>query len=254
MIAQAMLSGARAQVDHAPTSRSRRFVRRAIIDFLCLAQPIARLYGRLRHGLTPWRRRTGLGRLAIPWRRTRVVWSERWHTPADRLRALESWLQDGFHDASRGSPYDRWDVQVRGGTLGAARLRVGVEEHGRGCQLARYRAWPRPSRVGLALTIVLTVLAVLSSLDGELVVAAVFETLALGLAARTLRECAFATMTCLRGIEALASEPDTWLVVAGEILPADERDDLGAALRQRVRRAEAAVAYATARDGEQAEP
>jgi hypothetical protein len=252
-IVQAVRGGARASFRSSPVSRVRRLGRRAIVDFLYLVQPMARLYGRLRHGLTPWRRRTGIGKMTVPWRRTRLVWTERWHLPADRLGALESWFQDGFQNVRRGSPYDRWDLQVRGGPLGAARLRVGVEEHGRGCQLSRYCVWPRPSRGGLALATMFGVLAVLSALDGPLGVAAFFAALALLLAARMVREFASATRICLTGIEALASEPETWLLRSGEPVPrADEVDDLGVTLRQQVRRAKAAVAYA-APDGEQGE-
>ena len=46
----------------------------------------------------------------------------------------------------RGGDTDRWDIQVRLGPLGSARLRVAVEEHGQGRQLVRYRVWPRWSR------------------------------------------------------------------------------------------------------------
>jgi hypothetical protein len=46
----------------------------------------------------------------------------------------------------RGGGTDRWDIQVRLGPLGSARLRVAAEEHGHGRQLVRYRVWPRWSR------------------------------------------------------------------------------------------------------------
>jgi hypothetical protein len=46
----------------------------------------------------------------------------------------------------RGGGTDRWDMQVRLGPLGSARLRIAAEEHGQGRQLVRYRVWPRWSR------------------------------------------------------------------------------------------------------------
>ena len=55
----------------------------------------------------------------------------------------------------RGSDTDRWDIQVRLGPLGSARLRAAVEEHGQGHQLVRYRIWPRWSR---ALPLIVVVL------------------------------------------------------------------------------------------------
>ena len=45
-----------------------------------------------------------------------------------------------------GGEFDRWDLEVRGGFFGCARLRLAVEEHGGGRQLARFRVWPRVGR------------------------------------------------------------------------------------------------------------
>jgi O-antigen biosynthesis protein len=112
---------------------------------LFLLQPIARLTGRLRGGLTPWRRRGELA-LAFPWPRRRTVWSERWRPQTERLLELERDLRTRCMSVVRGGDTDRWDIQVRLGPLGSARLRVAVEEHGQGRQLVRYRVWPRWSR------------------------------------------------------------------------------------------------------------
>ena len=43
----------------------------------------------------------------------------------------------------RGEEHDRWDLEVRGGILGAARVLMGVEDHARGKQLLRLRYWPK---------------------------------------------------------------------------------------------------------------
>jgi hypothetical protein len=129
------------------------FVVRSLTAGLFLLQPVARLIGRLRYGLTPWRRRGEL-RFALPWPRKRTVWSERHRCQTDRLLELERDLGTRCMSVKRGGETDRWDIQVRLGPLGSARLRVAVEEHGQGTQLVRYRVWPRWSR-GLPLVTLL---------------------------------------------------------------------------------------------------
>jgi GT2 family glycosyltransferase len=119
---------------------------RSLTAILFLLQPLARLTGRLRFGLTPWRRRGELA-FAVPWPRRRQVWSERWRSQNDRLLDLERELRDRCMTILRGGDYDRWDIQVRLGPLAAARVRIVVEEHGQGRQLVRFRIAPRWSRL-----------------------------------------------------------------------------------------------------------
>jgi len=131
----------------APTRGGARGLRvRGLIALLFLLQPLVRLAGRMRHGLTPWRRR-GEFLFAIPWPRQRQLWSERWRSQSDRLVGLEGDLRTRCMSVRRGGDYDRWDLHVRLGPLAAARVRVGVEEHGHGRQLVRFRFWPRWSRL-----------------------------------------------------------------------------------------------------------
>jgi GT2 family glycosyltransferase len=108
-------------------------------------QPAARLTGRLRSGLTPWRRRGELG-LALPVSRNRQIWSERWRSHEDWLLRLERELRERCMTIARGGEFDRWDMHVRVGPLAAARVHLAVEEHGRGRQLVRLRVRPRWSR------------------------------------------------------------------------------------------------------------
>lgn len=127
-------------------------VRWSLTTLLHLMQPLARLAGRLRHGLTPWRAR-GLRSWALPIGSVDAVWRERWRSPTETLERLESSLRSSGAVVVRGGAYDRWDLEVRGGTLGAARLLMTIEEHGGGRQFVRYRSfphWARGWRVGLA--------------------------------------------------------------------------------------------------------
>ena len=50
-----------------------------------------------------------------------------------------------------GGPYDRWDLEVSGGTLASARLLIAVEDHGAGRQYVRIGLWPKCSGIGLAM-------------------------------------------------------------------------------------------------------
>jgi hypothetical protein len=62
----------------------------------------------------------------------------------------------------RGGAFDRWDLEVLGGALGAVRVRTAIEEHGGGRQLLRVRAWPRvPRPVAVAGALVAVLLYIL---------------------------------------------------------------------------------------------
>ena len=60
----------------------------------------------------------------------------------------------------RGNAYEPWDLEIVGGLLGSARLLMAVENHGSGRQYVRFRAWPRYSKVALALASVGALIAV----------------------------------------------------------------------------------------------
>ena len=79
-----VVSARRAVFTSNPKGRWARLKLRTLTAFLHLMQPVARLRGRLRLGLTPWRRR-GWSGYAFPRRRTATVWREEWRAP-------ENWL------------------------------------------------------------------------------------------------------------------------------------------------------------------
>ena len=161
----------------------------ALTTLLHLIQPAARLYGRTRRGLTPWRRR-GIGpAVAVPLPRIIRTWTEAWAPPDQRLHDIGAALREAGAVVMSGGEFDRWDCEVRGGVFGATRLRLLVEEHGRGRQLARYRLWPRISPRGLVLLALLAAAAALAAADRAAGVAAVFGGLAALLVARLLYEC-----------------------------------------------------------------
>jgi GT2 family glycosyltransferase len=134
--------GAAACFHLTPPSRWRRLRLASLTAVLHFLQPVARLWGRLCYGLTPWRRR-GASRWRWPWPRAVDLWSEsNWQAAEDRLRQFENTLQQMGAAVARGGDFDRWDLEVRGGLLGRARLLLAVEEHGSGRQYVRMRLRP----------------------------------------------------------------------------------------------------------------
>ncbi len=164
---------------------------RCLTAFLNLLQPLARLRGRLAHGLTPWRPRGAPG-FRFPRPRTFRVWTERWEAPEARLRSLETGLRANRGTVRRGGVFDRWDIEVVGGLFGAARTLMLVEEHGAGCQLVRVRAWPKCSSTGLVLSLLFAALSALAAVGTAWHVSAILGTVAAAAALWILRDCATA--------------------------------------------------------------
>ena len=195
-IAQACLSAARASFPDVRARGAAGLMRRPLTAALHLLQPLARLRGRLEEGLTPWRRRGAL-RPAPLWPVTTSVWSERWQAPDERLTSIEATLQAQGACVLRGDEHDRWDLEMRGGFFGAARLLMTVEEHGSGRQLVRLRSWPVVPLRGPVLALGLSLPALAAACDRAWLAAAVLALGALLSALRTLQQCtaAMATIT-----------------------------------------------------------
>lgn len=158
IVVGAVVNGWRAHPAKPGRSRLETLRRRDLTALLFLLQPAARLAGRLRGGLSPWRRRTR-ARPTLPRPRTVAIWSERWASPEAWVERLQDNLGARGGLVRSGGPFDRWDLDVRAGALGGVKLRTLVEEHGHGRQLLRVRIWPRATRAGEAAVAVLAVLA-----------------------------------------------------------------------------------------------
>jgi len=172
-------------------SRSEEAGRRAITGLLHILQPLVRLEGRLRHGLTPWRRFARNGR-ALPVSRRLERWSEDWIDPTDWIRAFERGIVAAGAVVRRGGDFDGWDIETRGGVLAGVRVTTAVEEHGSGRQLVRMRCRPSWSPWALLATMLLLALGAAAALDGAPVAAVVLVLIGLALALRTLDEASSA--------------------------------------------------------------
>jgi GT2 family glycosyltransferase len=222
LVYESALGGLQAGFPRRNLTRARRIRMRLVIMMLFLLQPAVRLAGRIRYGLAPWRRRAGR-ELVFPWPHTRSVWSERWQLPETRLRRIEVELRNCNCAVERGGDFERWDLQVRGGGLGASRMRMAVEEHGGGKQFLRFRVWPRCSRVGLALIAIFAGLAVAAAVDGTVVGAILLGAATLLLATSMIRDCATAMGAVTPAVDHYSDEPEPAHGGNGVVRPADLR-------------------------------
>ncbi len=193
-VAQAIASARRASFPTPHASHGKRLGLRALTALLHLMQPVARLKGRLAHGLTPWRSwvETGLG-LRL-WSR-REAWSERWRSPEAWLRDVEAQARDRRAAVRHGGDFDRWDLEVRAGALGGCRARLGLEEHGAGRQMLRLKTAPRVPWLVAGIALLAFALSLFAILDGARVAAIVLSMAGATLVYGAWRQCG-AALAC----------------------------------------------------------
>ena len=178
-VADASLQAKRVAAARPQLSRRDRISLIAMLASLRILQPGARLAGRLRHGLSPWRR-CGLSGFSFPYPRTLTVWSEQWRAPRSWLERMEAALVERGVLTCRGGAYDRWELELREGVFGSVRMRMAVEEHGAGKQQLLIRLWPRSGPVTTAAILVLGGFAVGAAADGAWAAYVVLVSAALG--------------------------------------------------------------------------
>jgi hypothetical protein len=137
----------------------------------------------------------------MPLPRTRVSWSERPTTADERLQAIEAALRGCGAVVTRGGDYDSWDLEVRNGGLGAARVRTLVEEHGGGRQFVRFKVSPRVPWIGAGAPTLLASLATGAALDGAWPPAFVLAAAGTAFILRLVLGCATAMAALLRAVE-----------------------------------------------------
>ncbi len=191
--------GFRARFPERSRSRWQQFKLHALTSFMHMMQPLARLIGRMQLGLTPWRRCAVPGiALPLPLPKTFTVWSEEWRSSIDWLESLEWSLKGLKRVVRRGGDYDRWDLELRGGLLGAARVLMAVEEHGGGKQFVRFRAWPKCSGAGYVLPLFFAALAAGAAYSHAWVAFGALNFVAFLFMMRVARECASAMGALVR--------------------------------------------------------
>jgi GT2 family glycosyltransferase len=199
-VGSAALAGLRADLGPSGRSRFGRMGLRGVTALLHLLQPAARLSGRLSHGLAPWRRRRTAG-FAAPRRATCLAWHESWIEPRSRVERIEQAARGRGGRVVRGGPYARWDLELCGGLVGAARVLVAVEEHGRGRQLVRSRVWPSVAPGAWRALAIVVVLALAALVVHKPSLAVASLALGLGLCILAVWECGLATASALSAVE-----------------------------------------------------
>lgn len=202
-VAQALLSAARAEFPTPRPDPVERLKLRGLTAILHLMQPLARLIGRFRHGLTPWRQR-GATVTPLPLGARPTLWFEDWHDPHRVLERLGVKLRETGSAARAGGDLDDWDLEVRGGLFGSARVNLAVEEHGGGKQLFRFRIAPRPAPWGLILAGLFGLIALLSALNGAWLATLPTAAFALALLGIGLRDAGTATAQTAQAVATLS--------------------------------------------------
>lgn len=199
-LVQAGLSATKVSFTSKPEMRTAELKLRILTGFLHFIQPLARLTGRLRHGLSPWRR-CGRSAWALPWPRSFTHWSEVWQAPEERLKAVEMTLRRMGVRVIKGGNYEDWDLQVQGGMFGSTYMLMAIEEHGAGRQMLRFRTWPKSSSFCLITLTFSGGLAIAAGLDHAWTIAGLLGGTALLLILRTAQECVSSETTLAKALE-----------------------------------------------------
>jgi glycosyltransferase involved in cell wall biosynthesis len=155
-----------------------------LTTLLHIVQPFARLYGRIAHGLSPWRTRgSGKYKFNLLFKRnlTMTFWSEKWKALETYLQEIEYNLIKGKARVRRGGQFDRWDLQVSSGLFSIVRGLITVEEHGSGKQLLRFKCRSHFSGTGFILTTCMAIISFLAILDESYVAGSIIGFMAIAI-------------------------------------------------------------------------
>ncbi len=173
---------------------------RLLIVLFHIIQPLARLSGRIKHGLTPWRMRgvrAKLQRLTFLKPKILMHWSEGdWKASETWLEEIEQRIIGLKARVKRGGDFDRWDIKVKNGIFSTAQGLLTIEEHGANKQYLKFRYWVNYSIPGLVLIVLLSTIAVFAAGDKSWIVSALFAFLAVGLTGKYVFDCA-SVVNCL---------------------------------------------------------
>jgi GT2 family glycosyltransferase len=178
-------------------NKSQRIRMRARIAFLYRMQPLARFIGRYRQGLTPWRLR-GVDGFVTPLPGNMQVVHNRWKLSNEWLHQAEQNLRQAGVSVMRGSDFDRWDLEIRGGLLASVRVKLMTEDMGDEKQLVRWRTTPRCSMLWTLMIVLVGTAAIAAAVENHAILATVFALLAIGAVALTARASGAAMATFKR--------------------------------------------------------
>jgi GT2 family glycosyltransferase len=200
---QAWLSARRASFTTTGLSAAGRLRLRVLTGCLHLMQPLARLRGRLKWGLSPLRGRVH----DFMWPRPLQVsiWREKWQSPSERAEVIGKTLKTQGLAWLATENADAWDLRVSTGVLGGARLRLAVEEHEAGRQQLLAGVHPDFSPGGIAVVGLLAFLSLLAFFDGAVVAGGILAGVAFAALARMVLECGRAVRVLKEAFHVAAS-------------------------------------------------
>jgi hypothetical protein len=105
-----------------------------------------------------------------------------------RLRKVERSLLAAGFAVERGGATDGWDLDIRGGAFGGARLLGTIEEHGQGRQLVRWLVRPRVWIGSIVAVLGLLGLGAMAAIDGRALPAAALAAVAAIVIVRTVMD------------------------------------------------------------------
>lgn len=161
---------------------------RLLITFLHIVQPVARLYGRLRHGLTPWSQSKETGfRFLLPFRsEICTCMTNETKEPGEWLEAIEANLIAQNTRVRRGGAFHRWDLQATNSLFCNSYGLLLVEEYG-GSQRLRFRIRQAPAKLLIVAVSILVTLAFFAYRDGALPVGIIVSIMAVVLIAEYIK-------------------------------------------------------------------
>jgi GT2 family glycosyltransferase len=199
-VIQAWLGASKARFTTTPRGSFRELRLRAVTALLHVMQPIARLYGRLQHGLTMWRWRGPRGwNLPIPHKT--AVFTRTWIEHQRRLELLEESFASLNTITRRGGPFDSWDLEVRGGMFGCMRMLMAIEDQGSGTQYVRVQCQPIFSLIGVALLILFSGLSLLALQDSAWKAAIALGSFAVLIGLRMIVDCGRSAATAKLAVQ-----------------------------------------------------
>jgi hypothetical protein len=151
---------------------AKRLKWRSVIAWLNFLEPLARDWGRLKSGLTPWRSarsRPDAGRRMSPWWQRLQPFGRmaHWAIPGNMhldkfpfLHALTAKLNDAGCAVGWNPDSADWDLKTRRGAMAEVYFRMVIEHHGGPNRLARLSAVIRPPKSSSWLVLILAAMAV----------------------------------------------------------------------------------------------
>lgn len=190
IIVQAIISASKNSSLSVEQKRSWKYP--GLIILLHILQPMARLSGRIKNGLTPWRKKglqADLKHLKLIPSRTLCYWNEAgWKASGIWLEDLEQTLIKMMVRVKRGGDFDNWDIKTSMGIFAQARGIIMVEEHGDKKQYVKFRYNMSYSLTGLLMIIGFSILAIGAALYKQWIVSITISCIAIVMAAQYLYE------------------------------------------------------------------